>query len=99
MSKKLEKLLQQQEQLAQKVKQEQTRQKTRERKVITRRKVLLGALTMAVMEEDTQFRRRIEDRMEGFLVRKIDREVFGLSGGDEVPQKIEDPTAAEETSA
>jgi hypothetical protein len=81
MSKKLEKLIQKQEQIANRVKQERAKQKGRERKDLTRRKVLLGALAMAMMEQDPDFRTEVEKRLEGFLTRKLDREVFSLAGG------------------
>jgi hypothetical protein len=48
------------------------------RKVDTRRKILLGAMTMEMMDEDESARARILKRLDTFLSRPDDRRLFGL---------------------
>lgn len=85
MATKLEKLLEQKAKLDERLKDELSKNKNRERKLDTRRKVLLGALCQARMEKDAAFKADIEKALPSFLTRRTDREVFGLSGGDDGP--------------
>ena len=84
MATRLEKLRQQQEQLAERLKNELAKQKKRERKIDTRRKVLLGAFVQFLMEKDEEFKASVYSRLPSFLTRQVDREVFGFSAADDV---------------
>ena len=56
----------------------ETREAARERKRDTRRKVLLGAMVLEQMKKDERFNRTTLAKLDGFLVRKNDRALFGL---------------------
>jgi hypothetical protein len=81
MSKRLEQLLAQQEIIANRIRQARSKERSRARKADTRQRVLLGSLLQSMMEQDPALRADIMARLDAFLTRKIDREVFGLAGG------------------
>jgi len=53
------------------------------RKADTRRKILLGAMTVEMMAEDESVRARILKRLDAFLIRPDDRKLFGLDAKEE----------------
>jgi len=58
---------------------EKTRQVSHQRKAETKRKILLGALCMAWMEKDPQYKRRVDEALDAFLTKDVDRRIFGLA--------------------
>lgn len=51
----------------------------RDRATETRRKILLGALVTVMMEEDEKAKSIMMTRLDGFLTKAADRELFGLA--------------------
>ena len=78
MSKKLEQLLKKRSQLNAQIQQLRTRDAAQKRKEDTRRKILLGALVMEMMEKGELDRDKLMKRLDGFLTLDIDRELFEL---------------------
>ncbi|RYF47008.1 MAG: hypothetical protein EOO38_13015 [Cytophagaceae bacterium] len=74
----LAKLRVQQKQLTERIRQLETRAKMKSRKLETRRKVLLGALLSQWMQDDVIMTKRVQAALPTFLVRQVDRDVFGL---------------------
>ncbi len=72
MSKKLEKLLQKREQLNAEIQKARARETAQKRKEDTRRKILLGALVIEMMDKGELDDGVIMKRLEGFLTRDID---------------------------
>ncbi len=86
MSKKLEKLLQKREELNAEIQKARARKTAQKRKEDTRRKILLGALVIEMMNRGELDDGVIMKRLEGFLTRDIDRKLFDfpLLGDDKV---------------
>ena len=78
MSKKLEQLLKKRSQLNAQIQQLRARDAAQKRKEDTRRKILLGALVMEMMEKGELDRDKLMKRLDGFLTREIDRKLFEL---------------------
>lgn len=78
MSKKLEKLLQKREQLNAEIQKARARETAQKRKEDTRRKILLGALVIEMMDKGELDDGVIMKRLEGFLTRDIDRKLFNF---------------------
>ena len=78
MSKKLEKLLQKREQLNAEIQKARARETAKKRKEDTRRKILLGALVIEMMDKGELDDGVIMKRLEGFLTRDIDRKLFNF---------------------
>ena len=78
MSKKLEKLLQKREQLNAEIQKARARETAQKRKEDTRRKILLGALVIEMMDKGELDDEVIMKRLEGFLTRDIDRKLFNF---------------------
>ncbi|MDJ0511064.1 MAG: ribosomal protein L7/L12 [Crocosphaera sp.] len=76
MSKKLEKLLEKREQLNAEIQKARARETAQKRKEDTRRKILLGALVIEMMDKGELDNGFIMKRLEGFLTRDIDRKLF-----------------------
>ena len=51
------------------------------RKQDTRRKILVGAMLLDLMEKDAELERQMLVKLDGFLTREDDRALFGLVGG------------------
>ena len=79
MTKKLEKLLQKREQLNAEIQKARARDTAQKRKEDTRRKILLGALMIEMMDKGELDDGVIMKRLEGFLTRDIDRKLFDLT--------------------
>lgn len=88
----LDKLLAKQQQITNRIKQEEAKEKMRQRKIATRQKIILGSLLESMMQQDEALRADINRRLETFLTRQIDRQAFGLLGGD-VPVKSQESAA------
>ena len=78
MSKRLDDLLKKREQLNAQIQQEKNKQSQQKRKEDTRRKILLGALMMEMMEKGELDEKKIMKRLDGFLTKDIDRKLFAL---------------------
>ncbi len=72
MTKKLEKLLEKLQQLNAEIQKARTRETAQKRKEDTRRKILLGALVIEMMDKGELDDGVIMKRLEGFLTRDID---------------------------
>jgi hypothetical protein len=75
---KLKQLMQKKDQIEARIKNIEAREKTKAKKEDTRRKILIGAFYMEQMEKSEEARKKILARLDGFLVRENDRELFGL---------------------
>jgi hypothetical protein len=75
---KLEKLIERRKQLDARIRREQNRQSAKQRKIDTRRKILAGAWVLDEAEKRPDFKKFVYQRLDRFLTRKTDREVFGL---------------------
>ncbi len=86
MSKKLEKLLEKREQLNAEIQKARASETAQKRKEDTRRKILLGALMIEMMDRGELDDGVIMKRLEGFLTRDIDRKLFDfpVKGDDKV---------------
>ena len=78
MSKRLEELLKKREQLNAQIHQARARESAQSRKEDTRRKILLGALMMQMMERGELERDKILKKLDDFLTRDLDRKLFDL---------------------
>ena len=83
MSKRLEQLLKKREELSAQIQKIRAREATQKRKEDTRRKILLGALVMEMIEKGELAQGKIWKRLDGFLTREIDRKLFDLPVKDE----------------
>ena len=77
-SDRLKKLRQQQEELAQKIRLEESRLKEQARKDDTRRKILAGAVALDLAENNPQFRALLYQAFDRSLESERDRALFGL---------------------
>jgi hypothetical protein len=75
----LEKLLEQREAVNARIRREQAKTRTQERKDDTRRKILAGATILDRAEKDAAFKAELHKLIAGFLVRDSDRALFGLA--------------------
>lgn len=86
-SDRLKKLKQQQEELAQKIRLEESRLKEQARKDDTRRKILAGAVALDLAGNNPQFRALLYEALDRSLENERDRALLGLAGPSaSVPQ-------------
>ena len=78
MSKRLEQLLKKKEELNAQIQKIKAKEAAQKRKEDTRRKILLGALMMEMMDRGELDKDKIRYRLDGFLTREIDRKLFDL---------------------
>ena len=78
MNKRLESLLKKREQLNAQIQKIKSKEAVQKRKEDTRRKILLGALLMEMMENSELDKNKIKKRLDSFLTRDIDRKLFDL---------------------
>ena len=78
MNKRLENLLKKREQLNTQIQKIKSKEAVQKRKEDTRRKILLGALLMEMMEKGELDKTKIRNRLQSFLTRDIDRKLFDL---------------------
>jgi large subunit ribosomal protein L7/L12 len=76
MTKSLDALLKKREQLNAQIQKIRSRESEQKRKEDTRRKILLGALMMELLEKGELDRDKIMAKLDGFLTREIDRKLF-----------------------
>ncbi len=75
---KVDKIQAQVEKLTKRLKVEKARARDRKRKDDTRRKILLGALVLHLMERDSQFEAQVRERADGFFEKPADRKLLEL---------------------
>jgi large subunit ribosomal protein L7/L12 len=75
---KLKQLIEKRDAVNARIRQEQNKLKTSERKNDTRRKILAGAVALQWAARDTKFSTQLMAELEVFLVRDVDRALFGL---------------------
>ena len=78
MAKQLDELLKKREQLNAQIQQARARESAKKRKEETRKKILLGALLMEMMEKGEMDKGKVRKRLGEFLVREGDRRLFNL---------------------
>ena len=78
MNKRLESLLRKREELNAQIQKIKSKEAVQKRKEDTRRKILLGALLMEMMENSELDKNKIKKRLDSFLTRDIDRKLFDL---------------------
>ena len=78
MNKRLENLLKKREELNAQIQKIRSKEASQKRKEDTRRKILLGALLMEMMENSELDKNKIKKRLDSFLTRDIDRKLFDL---------------------
>lgn len=78
-TKRLDELLKKREQLTAQIQQVRAREAGQKRKEETRKKILLGALMMDMMDKGELDKGKVKKRLDGFLVKAGDRLLFGLS--------------------
>ena len=79
MASRLEQLLKKQEELKAQIRKEKNKLDQAERKLDTRRKILLGALMMDMMNKGELDEKNILKRLDDFLSRNTDRQLFDLT--------------------
>ncbi len=84
MNQKLDELLKRREQLNAQIQKIRTKEANQKRKEDTRRKVLLGALMMEMMEKGEIDSDKIRKKLSSFITKDIDRKLFDLPN---LPQK------------
>lgn len=78
MTTKLELLKKKQEQLRLQIQKEQQRESIKKRKEDTRRKILLGAMVLERMEREAEDREQVINKLDSYLTKERDRELFEL---------------------
>lgn len=95
MKSKLETLKEKKERIEARIKNIEAKEKSKAKKMDTRRKILIGAFYMEQMEKDEVLRKKIIGRLEGFLTRPLDRKLFGLPE----TKNVEKPMPEKKTDA
>ena len=75
---KLKKLKQKKDQIEARIKNMEAREKSKAKKLDTRRKILIGAMVMERMEKNEETKKKTIAMLDGFLTRPLDRNLFGL---------------------
>ena len=73
------KLYEQRDKLNARIKQAKAKISTQKRKEETRKKILLGALMMEMIDQGELSQEQIWNRLDSFLTREIDRKLFELT--------------------
>ena len=93
-SDRLKKLRQQQEELAQKIRLEESRLKEQARKDDTRRKIIAGAVALDLANNHSQFRALLYEAMNQAVTAERDRDLLGLAGASSVSPQAAGPDAS-----
>ena len=75
---KLKRLIEKRDAVNARIKQEQNKVRSGERKSDTRRKILAGATVLQWASRDNEFSARLMAELKAFLSRDVDRALFGL---------------------
>lgn len=96
----IEELIAKREAVNARIRREQAKARTQERKDDTRRKVLAGAAVLERAAKDDLFKHELHQQLAGFLTRPDDRALFGLAPLPATPDaKPEAAEAAENRAA
>ena len=87
MSKKLETLLEKRERLNAQIVKQRNKESQLKRKRDTRRKILLGALVMNLMDSGELSREKMMEELDAYLTKDIDRALFDLPPRNEKKKK------------
>ena len=87
MSKKLETLLEKRERLNAQIVKQRNKESQLKRKRDTRRKILLGALVMNLMDSGELSREKMMEELDVYLTKDIDRALFDLPPRNEKKKK------------
>ncbi len=74
----LEKLLEKEKQLKAKIQAAKYREREKERKLDTRRKILIGAMVLEGMKNSEEYEAKIRQNLDKYLTKNKDRVLFGL---------------------
>ena len=75
----LEKLLEKEKQLKAKIQAAKARERDNERKLETRRKILIGAMVLDGMKNSEEYETKIRQNLDKYLTKNKDRVLFGLA--------------------
>ncbi|HEU5375741.1 MAG TPA: mobilization protein [Ktedonobacteraceae bacterium] len=78
-SERVKKLKEQKRVIEERLRKQQNRDRTKERKDDTRRKILAGAWLLDEMNQRNDFKEFVYKKLDSFLSRPADRALFGLS--------------------
>ena len=78
MQSKIETLKKKKEQIEARIKNMEAKEKSKAKKLDTRRKILIGVMVMEQMEKDEIVKKKILMNLDGFLTRPMDRMLFDL---------------------
>ena len=78
-SSKMKRLIEKRDAVNARIKLEQNKLRTDERRSDTRRKILAGATVLHWASRDNEFSTRLMAELKAFLVRDVDRALFGLA--------------------
>jgi DNA repair exonuclease SbcCD ATPase subunit len=74
----LEKLLEKEKQLKAKIQAAKSRESEKQRKLDTRRKILIGAMIIEGMKNSAEYETKIRQNLDKYLTKNKDRVLFGL---------------------
>ncbi|MGG6322010.1 hypothetical protein [Vibrio cholerae] len=74
----LEKLLEKEKQLKAKIQAAKSRESEKQRKLDTRRKILIGAMVLDGMKNSEEYEAKIRQNLDKYLTKNKDRVLFGL---------------------
>lgn len=74
----LEKLLEKEKQLKAKIQAAKSRESEKQRKLDTRRKILIGAMIIEGMKNSAEYEAKIKQNLDKYLTKNKDRVLFGL---------------------
>tara|TARA_B110000503_G_C6858099_1_gene293670 strand:+ start:87 stop:422 length:336 start_codon:yes stop_codon:yes gene_type:complete len=83
---KVEKLKGKQEVLKARIQLIENREKSKERKLETRKKILIGSYFLEKYQKDNEMK-KLQDIMNEYLSRESDRKVFGLANNNNINEK------------
>ena len=75
---KLETLKAKKEQIEARIKNLESKERLKQKKQDTRRKILIGAMVLEMLGKDHEAKKKLTAQLDGFLTRPMDRELFGL---------------------
>lgn len=74
----LEKLLEKEKQLKARIQAAKSKEREKERKLETRRKILIGAMVLEGMKNSDDYKEKIIQNLDKYLTKNKDRNLFGL---------------------
>ena len=83
---KVEKLREKQDILKARIQLIENKEKSKERKLVTRKKILIGSYFLEKYQKDNEMK-KLQDIMNEYLSRESDRKVFGLANNNNINEK------------